>query len=195
MAQIRADGLFQKDLVTFLTNAQTMANEIKVDFNAVNAKLDADTGVAATNYASTCNIAAAALAIASVGTRGGILNDGIHQGDLATFLSSLTTFANEIKTKLAAVTVKLDADALQGSDYGTTCDLTAASLSVAKLVGTGLSWGPDLWAFVNAALTLLNQAKTNINALEAKLDADTVVVTTTYASGNPVETADLSLTV
>ena len=33
-------GMFQKDLVTFLTNTVTMANELKVDVNAATAELN-----------------------------------------------------------------------------------------------------------------------------------------------------------
>jgi len=40
-ADITATGISQKDLVTYLTNTVTMSNEIKSDFNAATAELNA----------------------------------------------------------------------------------------------------------------------------------------------------------
>lgn len=47
------------DLVTALNKLTTLCNELKVDHNALLAKLDADAGVTDTNYASLHTTAAA----------------------------------------------------------------------------------------------------------------------------------------
>jgi hypothetical protein len=168
MAQIRTDGLFQGDFVSFLTNVVTLGNEIKADFNAVLTKLDTD-GI------------------------GNIRKDGIHQGDLATILTNIKTLGNEIRTNHGALLTKLEADNA-ASSYTPENDIGAAALDASKLLGTGMNWR-DCFPFLQAALTLFNELKAELNAVETKLDSDTGVTLTTYASGNPVTTADLSLTV
>jgi hypothetical protein len=187
MAQIRTDGLFQGDFVSFLTNVVTLGNEIKADFNAVLTKLDTDSELGDTTYSSTLALATADLAI------GVIKKDGIHQGDLATLLTNIKTLGNEIRTNHNLLTTKLDADTV-ASSYDPENDVAAAALDSASLVGTGINWR-DCFPFLQAALTLFNELKADLNAIETKLDADTGVNLTTYASGNPVTTADLSLTV
>jgi hypothetical protein len=187
MAVIKSDGLYQGDFVTFLTNVVTLGNEVKADFNAVLTKLDTDGGLSDTNYNSTLAAATANLSI------GNIRADGIHQGDLATLLQNMATLGNEIKTNINALTVKLEGDNA-ASSYTPENLVGATSLSASALVGTGINYG-DVWPFLNAALTLFNELKAELNAIETKLDNDTGVTLTTYASGNPVTTTDISLTV
>lgn len=55
---IRA-GSVNKDVVAVLNQITTLVNELKTDYNAVLAKLDADAGVTDTNYVSTRNITSA----------------------------------------------------------------------------------------------------------------------------------------
>lgn len=187
MAEIKSNGLFQGDLVTFLTNVITLGNEVKADFNAVLTKLDTDGGLSDVNYNSTLAAATADLSI------GNIVKNGIHQGDLATLLQNIATLGNEIRTNHGSLLTKLEADNA-ASSYTPENDIGAAALSSTKLVGTGINYG-DVFPFLSAAKTLFNELKSELNAVEAKLDADSGVTLTTYASGNPVTTSDLSLSV
>ena len=57
MATIKSNGIFQKDLVTLLTNIVALVNECKASINATNAKLDLDGGVTGTDYASSNDVA------------------------------------------------------------------------------------------------------------------------------------------
>lgn len=187
MAQIRTNGLFQGDFVTYLTNVVTLGNEIKADFNAVLTKLDTDGGLSDTNYNSTLAAATADLSI------GNVRKDGIHQGDLATLLANIATLGNEIRTNHGSLLTKLEADNA-ASSYTPENAIGAAALDATKLLGTGVNWR-DCFPFLQAALTLFNELKAELNAVETKLDSDSGVTLTTYASGNPVTTTDLSLTV
>ncbi len=85
---IKNNGVFQGAVVTLL-------NTIRTKFNALNAKLDADGGVADTDYAALWNLAAIDVNQISQG--------GLNQPALYTRL-------NLIKTNFNAVLTKLDAD-------------------------------------------------------------------------------------
>lgn len=52
LMEIKATGMNQDDLVTLLTNIITMCNELKTDFNAALAMLDADS-VGSADYVAT----------------------------------------------------------------------------------------------------------------------------------------------
>ncbi len=158
MGKIWSKGIDKGDLNTAL-------REIRTDWNAVLAKLDADTGVTATDYVSTCTISA----ITNIDTF-----VGAEQGDVVQRLQDAIT-------SIAAVNAKLDTDGLQKSDYASKYDVTDNVNSLTYSTGifnSGLDQG-DL-------VRLLYTIKTNINAIEAYLDADTTVNTTTYAAGNPI---------
>lgn len=187
MAEIKSNGIYQGDLVTFLTNVITLGNEVKDDFNDVLAKLDTDGGLGDTDYESSLTVATADLSI------GNIVANGIHQGDLATLLQNIATLGNEIRTNHGSLLTKLEADNA-ASSYTPENDIGAAALSATKLVGTGINYG-DVFPFLSAAVTLFNELKSELNAVEAKLDADSGVTLTTYASGDPVTSSDLSLSV
>lgn len=188
MAIITGTGHSQGDKVTFLTNVITMLNEIKADFNAVLTKLDTDAGLGQTNYNSTLAVGTANLAI------GNIRADGILQADLVTLIGNIATMANGLRTNINALNVKLETDNA-ASSYNPENNVTSSALSSTLIVPNGCNWGRDLWPFLQAVLTLGNELKTDLNAIETKLDADTGVTLTTYASGNPVTTTDLTFTI
>lgn len=192
MAEIKSDGVFQGDLVSFLTKAVTLANEIKTDHNGMLAKLDADGGVTGTDYESLHATDAASLSL-TVGLD--ILrSDGIHQGDLDIFLDNLITLANELKTDHNAVLAKLDADTgVTDTNYASLHTTAAAALSAPNITGTGIDW-VDVFTLISAALTLLNELKADHNGVTSKLDADTLVADTNYNALHAVAAADLSLT-
>jgi len=59
MATIKGDGIKQGDLVSFLTNTSTLANELKSDVDVIKAalgsmlaKMDSDAGITDADYAS-----------------------------------------------------------------------------------------------------------------------------------------------
>lgn len=133
--------------------------EIRTDWNAVLAKLDTDTGVTATNYVSTCAIPAVQAIDYSPG---GVCSDD----DTFKRISDAVTSIN-------AVNAKLDADSLAASDY-------VSKYNVTNLIKAGCGMPQNL------IVKMLYNIKTAINAIEAYLDADGTVNTTTYASGNPV---------
>lgn len=152
MAKMYGTGVFSGDLVTAL-------KEIRTDWNAVLAKLDSDSGVAATDYVSACAIAT--IRIIDTETGGAVDQQSVIKRIKAAIVS------------INAVNAKLDADNLEKSDY-------ASKYNVSDTIKaySGVSQG-DI-------VKLLYTIKTNINAIEAYLDADTTVNTTTYASGNPI---------
>lgn len=55
---VRPAGNDQKKLIAAFNKAVTLINEMKADHNALLAKLDADSGVGDTNYATTNAVAA-----------------------------------------------------------------------------------------------------------------------------------------
>ena len=63
MATIKSNGIFQKDLVTLLTNIVALVNECKASINATNAQLDADGGVTDTDYAANNDVAGTNLSL------------------------------------------------------------------------------------------------------------------------------------
>lgn len=66
MADIKGNGISQKDLVTFLANVVTIVNEIKASVNATMTKLDSDAGVTDTNYNSTNAVAGSDLSLSGL---------------------------------------------------------------------------------------------------------------------------------
>ena len=101
-------GVNQKQIVDWLQSYIT-------GWNAMLALLDADTGIAATDYVATYAITDAINPASATAHQ--IRNDGMYQGDLVYFL-------NLIITNLNAVNAVLDADALQLSDYVTNFNVT-----------------------------------------------------------------------
>ena len=189
MAEIKSNGLFQGDLITFIDNTITMMTEFKTDFNATLAKLDADVLVGDTNYVSTTQITASVPSRAAT-----IRKDGIHQGDLYTLISSLASFASTCATKYAALLAKLDADGgVNLTTYASGNPVTSTTPSASDLSGTGLGKAKAI-NFVLALSAFFTELKADYNAVLAKLDTDTGVTDTNYAATNPVS-ASLSTTV
>lgn len=145
-------GMWQKDLVATLT-------EMETNFNAILTKLDADGGVTDTDYNSTY---AVDLDNTVVGSK------GLDQDKMVTFFQSFLTNFN-------ATLTKLDSDGgVTDTDYNSTLALTdtinagtnftiAANQNLA-IDNTGMTQGA-LYYYLNAVVT-------NVNALNAKLDAD-----------------------
>lgn len=160
MGNIYGNGMSQSDLKTLL-------DAIITNFNAMNAVLDADTGVSGTNYASLWNMTATS-----------VLANGMNQGDL------ISTLQNMIDC-IAGVDAKLDAESLTDSDYATTCDVTDTVNATANygIFNNGMAQG--------CVVKLLNTIITNFNALLAKLAADgTVNGTTAYTTLTITDTID-----
>lgn len=63
MPDLTPTGMSQKELFAFLTDVVTMCNEIKADYNAALAKLDADAGVTDVDYVATHAVATADLSL------------------------------------------------------------------------------------------------------------------------------------
>ncbi len=147
-----ANGIYASDLYDAFS-------QIVTAFNATLAKLDADSGVTATNYVSTCAMT---------------LNAGFKQ--MALEQGRIVDMLEHIRVKIAAVTAKLDADSLTDSNYASTIDITdvidSSSYSARNISQIGMRQG-DL-------ISILSTIKTNINALQVKLDADATVNTNTY---------------
>lgn len=64
---------------------------------------------------------------------------------------------------------------------------------MAEIKGTGLSQ-KDLVSLLTDTVALVNELKTNLNAVNAKLDADGGVTDTNYAALHDASESDLSLT-
>ncbi len=137
------DGAFtsidmsQEDMVTFIQAAGTLLNELRTDratmatsYDALLAKLDADTGVDDDDYASTLGVGGTEEAwpanpSASAIDTTTISDQGVTQVALYNILSAIVTLGNELRTDRAtiatsfeALLAKLDLDAGVGStDY------------------------------------------------------------------------------
>lgn len=154
MGRIFGNGINQGDLVDLFVLLGT-------NFNAILAKLDLDGGVADTNYAS---LYAVTLPAGIQSTRSKAIRD---QGLIVSGLNTLITNFN-------ATLTKLDSDGtVNGTDYNSTTAITNTT-DTKHLKKAGLNQGSLVY--------LLNQIITKINALNAKLDADTGVSGTNYAS-------------
>jgi hypothetical protein len=166
MATICGNGIHQEDLVTFLT-------DIATKHNATLAKLDADTGVTATDYVSGQTITLDTTKIQA----GGINQDGLIE------------FLQDVITKNNAVLAKLDADgAITATDWGTTGDITDVidSTTNGNIYQNGLNQ--------SQLVHLLQAIITSFAATTAKLDADDDINTATYAATGALTATDVDST-
>ena len=144
---ISALGIKQIDLVAELT-------ELEANFNGILAKLDADSGVTDTDYAATHVVD---------------LNDTVV-GSLGLGQDNVVSFLDSFVSKFNAALTQLDSDAgVTDTDYNSTLAVTDVVNASTKDRNTavdnaGMSQG--------ALYTLLNSIVTNVNLLNAKLDAD-----------------------
>jgi hypothetical protein len=145
---LSALGMYQADLVAELT-------ELETNWNGIMTKLDADGGVNLTTYNATYAIN---LNDTVVGSKG-LSQDAI--------VSVLDDFITKFNLALAA----LDGDSgVTDEDYASTLALTdyvnntTYNDTATAIKTNGMSQG--------ALYTLLNAIVTNVNALNAKLDAD-----------------------
>lgn len=151
MGTIYGTGVNVADLVAAL-------KELKTDWNATLALIDADLGVSGTDYVELWAVPT----IRIIDTEPGI---AIDQESIVKRLKALVT-------SIAGVNAKLDAESLQYSDYASKYDVTDTSNYAGMYQGV--------------LVKLLYTLKTNINAIQAYLVADTTAQTTTYASANPI---------
>lgn len=151
---IRGTGINQADLISLLTL-------IRTNFAGVTAKLDLDSGVADTNYASLENFSAA----------DGVNATGIrHQGVVLDYLKSVRTSFNALLTKL-------DADGqVNSTDYNAT--YAVASLIDNLALGSLLQNG----VYDGSLVKWLSTYITNWNLALAHLDVDSGVTGTNFAS-------------
>lgn len=163
MGWLFRNGMKQIDLVNLLTTINT-------NYIATLTLLDADLGVAATDY-----VTGQAIAFPSTEIN---VNGITSQGSLLSYLNTfIANFGN--------VNAKLDADALTDSNYAALLDITDNITLYGKdgnMSPMGLRQG-DL-------INLLQTIITNINALNAKLVADATVQTATYADNDVTDTVD-----
>lgn len=172
-----------------LSALATLANEIKLDHNAVLTKLDADVLVTDTDYAATLTIATVDVSgTAVVGVSGsGLSGDGSIQ--LARRIRLITALANSIRTSHNALSVKVAADA---SAIGITPITAAAVSGISSELGHGgtqLVGDAGVGQALAAAVALLNSAKTKHNAMLAALDTHADVTDTNYVSLRTVAAA------
>lgn len=140
---IKKTGLNQGDLYALISSIIT-------NFNATNAKLDADAGVNDTDYATNGNLSA----VGAAGYK--LTKNGMHQADLITCLTAMAT-------QFAVVTAQLDSDTgVTDTDYASTLDFT---LDTTELQKDGIKGQGDITTYLKTVIT-------NFNALLAKLDAD-----------------------
>ena len=166
MVTIAGSGVDQTDLVTFLTSIATK-------HNATLAKLDADTGLDATDYVSGQTLTLPTTTIQAGGIR--------SQGDVITYL-------NGVITKHNAVLAKIDADVgVTATNWGSLWDITDVIDSVAA--GNIYQNGLNQSQMVNLLQTII----TNFAGFTAKLDADGDINTATYvATGALTDNVDNS---
>lgn len=156
MGTIFAQGVKQGDLVDLLVL-------IKTNWNAILTKLDADTGVADTDYNALQALTMPA-GISTTETKG--IRD---QGQIVTFLDNFIT-------KFNAVLAKLDLD-------GTVTDTNFASLlALTDVVGAEKDAIHNAGMDQGAMVKMLDLIIAGIAALTAKLDLDGTVNGTNYAS-------------
>ena len=148
---VNADGVTEtviKDVGISQLAEVTLLGTIVTNTNALNAKLDADTGAEDTDYAETYNLTA----IASQGE--GISTQGMYQVDEYNQLK-------EMETNFNAILVKLDADTgVEDEDYSDTYAVDLNDLSS----GNGLSQDDKVG--------FLEEFVDNFNLTLIKLDAD-----------------------
>lgn len=164
MGVIYGNGVTQEDLVDLLVL-------IKTNFNAILAKLDLDGGVADVNYASLYALAYPAGFSATFPK--GIADQGV-----------VVSFINSIVTNFNLVLAKLDLDGtVNSTNYAATTAMT--NPVGVTIFSNGLGQGE--------MAHVLNHIIAKIAALNAKLDVDTGVVGTNYASlWNVTDTVDES---
>lgn len=142
------------------------------------------------DYVSTLEVTAASAATPSahLGNGGSFLHgdDGIATRNI---VSSLVTLATALKTKRNLFVTKLDADSrVTDTDYAslhTTAAAAASTVCVEFAQGGAVLHSDDAVKFrtvLQALITLLNEMRTDHNAVNAKLDADGGVGGTDYAS-------------
>lgn len=143
---VKSNGLNEGD---FVTRLQTFITQ----HNLVNAKLDADAGVTAEDYAATCNVTAL---VTSPTVDPGVAERGINDADLLTLMRAIVTAFNARDAKLDADDGTVDAN------YVTLLDISMPTSIGAEDTGIGQQEKTDF----------LEKIITNHNALCAKLDAD-----------------------
>ena len=151
---ISQNGYKQKDLYTLLAGMAT-------NLTLLAATLNADIGVTAIDYAG----------VTLDSTK--LTDSGISQGAVLEFLNGWITAFNVILPKL-------DTDGLTDSDYNSTLAIT--DVISANAAGDGQTYLGDIGINMGTLVGLLKTCVTNLNALNAKLDADGTVNTATYAS-------------
>ena len=214
---ITAQGMGQPDLDTFLRAIATLQNELRTDrttqatsWDALLAKLDADSGVIETTYVAKfavggstkpwpANPSAAALVVS------GFTAIDMSQEEMTDLLAAVETLSNELKTdrntsglSQNAVLLGLDADAgvtdtdyhdvlkIGGSGAGWPADPAASAIDDSALSAQGVKQN-ELYTLLAAIQTLSNELRTDratqtlsYTALMAKLDADVTVGDTDY---------------
>lgn len=138
-------GMLQKDLYAQLL-------ELETNFNGILTKLDADSGVSDENYNSLYSIDLNDLASAN----------GLSQDIIVSLLDDFVSDFNDTLTKL-------------DSDSGVSDTNYNSVLALTDVVNNdkGMSTAVDDNGITQQALyTLLNNIDTNVDALNAKLDAD-----------------------
>lgn len=154
MPALTGRGINQADLISFL-------NLIRTNFVAVTAKLDADGGVADTDYASLWNFTVP-VGIGSVGIR--------SQGAVLDYLKTVRTAFNGVLTKL-------DADAtVNDTNYSS---LRSITTYIDESANGSLG---QAGVYEGALVKWLSRYLTNFNAVLTKLDADSGVTGTNYNS-------------
>ncbi len=115
-------------LRVYLEAVAALTTEVKTQYNALLTKLDADAGIAATNYVSTCHITSTAMSAPSAHfANGGSYTHGDAGVALRTSLEDLVSLVNELKTKYNAMLGKLDADSLDTSTFASGYGITGPS--------------------------------------------------------------------
>lgn len=168
MGKIYGNGINQGDLADLL-------GALKTKWNGILAKLDLDGGVADTNYAALHAVTLPA-GIQTTGAKG-IADQGV-----------VLTFLNSLVTQFNAALAKLDLDGtVNGTNYVSTTGMTN-SVGTKHLRKGGMDQG--------SLVHLLDHVIAKINALNAKLDADSGVSGLDYAAlWNVTDNVDSALTV
>jgi hypothetical protein len=130
--------------------------------------LDADTGVTATDYVSTCGLTFPSTTISAMGIR--------SQGDIITFLDNW-------RTGFLAALAKLDSDgAITATDWASTGAITdVIDITTAGNLYQNGAWQGNMVNFLQTCITAFA-------AITAKLDADGDINTATYATNDIADT-------
>ena len=156
---IGRNGMKQKDLYTLMAALAT-------NLSLVATTLNADTGVTAEDYAG--------ITLASVtDINPSVSANGVSQRDIIVALNAWITAFNVILPKL-------DTDTLQKSDYESLYAITDVVYD--DVPGDGNTYIGNIGMNQGTLINILNTCVTNLNALNAYLDADTMVNTATYAA-------------